>query len=168
MDAIQVQQLRKEFKVQQNREGLSGALRDLFDRRYNRVVAVDDISFSIPQGEICGYIGIDPVHYGGIYAKSESIPIRQAHLSTASTTASVEGLPVIKRSERLTTFTHRIYDYDTARDMTDQAMEAGEHYYDQSTRAIRDTVQSQPIGSLLIAAAAGFALAWMMQGRDDR
>jgi uncharacterized protein YjbJ (UPF0337 family) len=57
---------------------------------------------------------------------------------------------------------------DTARDMTDQAMEAGEHYYDQSTRAIRDTVQSQPIGSLLIAAAAGFALAWMMQGRDDR
>jgi ABC-2 type transport system ATP-binding protein len=57
MDAIQVQQLRKEFKVQQNREGLTGALRDLFDRRYNRVVAVDDISFSIPQGEICGYIG---------------------------------------------------------------------------------------------------------------
>lgn len=56
---------------------------------------------------------------------------------------------------------------DTARDMTDQAMEMGERYYDQGTRAIRDSVQSQPIGSLLIAAAAGFALAWMIQGRND-
>ncbi len=57
MDAIRVHRLRKEFQVQQNREGLGGALRDLFDRRYNQVVAVDDISFAIPQGEICGYIG---------------------------------------------------------------------------------------------------------------
>ncbi len=56
---------------------------------------------------------------------------------------------------------------DTARDMTDQAMEMGERYYDQGTRAIRDSVQNQPIGSLLIAAAAGFALAWMIQGRND-
>jgi len=46
-------------------------------------------------------------------------------------------------------------------------MEMGERYYDQGTRAIRDSVQSQPIGSLLIAAAAGFALAWMIQGRND-
>ena len=57
MDAIHVQNLRKEFKVQQNREGLTGALRDLFDRRYKTVAAVNDISFRIPQGEICGYIG---------------------------------------------------------------------------------------------------------------
>ena len=56
---------------------------------------------------------------------------------------------------------------DTARDMTDQAMEMGERCYDQGTRAIRDSVQNQPIGSLLIAAAAGFALAWMIQGRND-
>lgn len=57
MLAVDVRQLRKEFKVQQNREGLKGALRDLFDRRYRHITAVDDISFSIPQGEICGYIG---------------------------------------------------------------------------------------------------------------
>jgi len=56
---------------------------------------------------------------------------------------------------------------DTARDMTDQAMEMGERYYDEGARAIRDSVQNQPIGSLLIAAAAGFALAWMIQGRND-
>lgn len=57
MLAVDVRQLRKEFQVQQNREGLKGALRDLFDRRYRHITAVDDISFSIPQGEICGYIG---------------------------------------------------------------------------------------------------------------
>lgn len=55
--AIDVHQLRKEFKVQKNREGLKGAIRDLFNREYNQVRAVKDISFQIPQGEICGYIG---------------------------------------------------------------------------------------------------------------
>lgn len=57
MLAIDVQDLRKEFRVQKNREGLSGALKDLFKREYREVAAVKDISFQIPQGEICGYIG---------------------------------------------------------------------------------------------------------------
>jgi len=57
MPAIEVHRLRKEFMVQKNREGLAGALRDLFKREYTRVVAVNDISFTIPRGEICGYIG---------------------------------------------------------------------------------------------------------------
>lgn len=57
MLAIDVKDLRKQFKVQKNREGLSGALKDLFKREYNEVTAVKDISFQIPQGEICGYIG---------------------------------------------------------------------------------------------------------------
>ncbi|KPV55896.1 daunorubicin ABC transporter ATP-binding protein [Paenibacillus sp. A3] len=55
--AIDVHRLRKEFKVQKNREGLKGAVRDLFRREYSQVAAVKDISFQIPQGEICGYIG---------------------------------------------------------------------------------------------------------------
>ncbi|CAG7657735.1 ATP-binding cassette domain-containing protein [Paenibacillus allorhizosphaerae] len=57
MLAIDVHRLRKQFKVQKNREGLKGALRDLFNREYNQVTAVKDISFQIPKGEICGYIG---------------------------------------------------------------------------------------------------------------
>lgn len=56
-EAIRVHQLRKQFNVQKNREGLKGAFRDLFNRQYNQVVAVKDISFTIPKGEICGYIG---------------------------------------------------------------------------------------------------------------
>lgn len=57
MYAIDVRNLRKNFKVQKNREGLKGALRDLFNREYTEVEAVKNISFQIPQGEICGYIG---------------------------------------------------------------------------------------------------------------
>lgn len=57
MLAIDVNNLRKEFKVQKSREGLKGAVRDLFRREYQHVAAVKDISFQIPQGEICGYIG---------------------------------------------------------------------------------------------------------------
>ena len=36
---------------------LTGALKDLFKREYNEITAVKDITFQIPQGEICGYIG---------------------------------------------------------------------------------------------------------------
>jgi ABC-2 type transport system ATP-binding protein len=57
MLAIDVKDLRKDFRVQKNREGLTGALKDLFKREYREVRAVKDISFQIPQGEICGYIG---------------------------------------------------------------------------------------------------------------
>lgn len=57
MLAIEVNELRKQFKVQKNREGLGGALKDLFKREHTEVTAVKDISFRIPQGEICGYIG---------------------------------------------------------------------------------------------------------------
>ena len=57
MLAIDVEKLRKQFRVQKSREGLKGAFRDLFRREYREVTAVNDISFQIPKGEICGYIG---------------------------------------------------------------------------------------------------------------
>ncbi|SEP02520.1 ATP-binding cassette domain-containing protein [Paenibacillus sp. OV219] len=57
MLAIDVRDLRKQFQVQNNRVGVGGALKDLFKREYNDITAVKDISFQIPKGEICGYIG---------------------------------------------------------------------------------------------------------------
>ena len=56
MLAIDVKDLRKSFNVQKSRGGLKGAFQDLFKRQYQEVLAVNDISFQIPQGEICGYI----------------------------------------------------------------------------------------------------------------
>jgi len=57
VNAIEVSGLRKEFMVQKNKLGLKGAFQDLFRREYTRLIAVKDIDFTIPQGEICGYIG---------------------------------------------------------------------------------------------------------------
>jgi ABC-2 type transport system ATP-binding protein len=54
---IDVQHLQKKFKVQRSRSGLKGAFFDLFLREYNEITAVNNISFQITQGEICGYIG---------------------------------------------------------------------------------------------------------------
>jgi ABC-2 type transport system ATP-binding protein len=57
MNVIEVHQLRKEFQVQKSRQGLKGAFKDLFQREYRQITAVNDISFEIKKGEICGYIG---------------------------------------------------------------------------------------------------------------
>ena len=57
MNVIEVQNLRKEFKSFSSRPGLSGAFRDLFTRNYKVHAAVDNISLTIKQGEMVGYIG---------------------------------------------------------------------------------------------------------------
>jgi len=57
MALIEIEHLSKQFKVLNRREGLRGAFLDLFSGDYRIVKAVDDISFSIEEGEIVGYIG---------------------------------------------------------------------------------------------------------------
>ena len=57
MALIEINNLSKHFKVLNRREGLKGAFLDLFSGDYRIVKAVDDISFSIDEGEIVGYIG---------------------------------------------------------------------------------------------------------------
>jgi hypothetical protein len=57
MSLIEAKGLAKHFKVLNRREGLTGAMRDLFSADYRIVKAVDDISFAIQPGEIVGYIG---------------------------------------------------------------------------------------------------------------
>lgn len=54
---ITIQNVTKEFKVLNRREGLKGSLKDLFSRDYKIVRAVDNISINIEQGEIVGYLG---------------------------------------------------------------------------------------------------------------
>lgn len=54
---IQVEHLRKEFRIARRKEGTLGALRGLFSRDYEIRKAVDDVSFTIRRGELIGYIG---------------------------------------------------------------------------------------------------------------
>jgi len=54
---IQAELLTKEFRVFKRREGVRGAVADLFSRRYETLRAVDGVSFRIDPGERVGYIG---------------------------------------------------------------------------------------------------------------
>lgn len=94
MAAIEVQDLRKTFKVQKNREGLKGAFQDLFKRQYREVPAVKDISFQIPEGEICGYIGENGA------GKSTTIKMLTGILVPTSGTLKVGGFVPFQEREK--------------------------------------------------------------------
>lgn len=54
---IQVEHISKTFKVARRNAGFSEALKVLFHKQYETVRALDDISFTINDGEMVGYIG---------------------------------------------------------------------------------------------------------------
>jgi ABC-2 type transport system ATP-binding protein len=57
MALIEARGLTKEFKIFNRREGIQGAFKDLFDRDYRVLRAVDGIDFLVERGEMVGYIG---------------------------------------------------------------------------------------------------------------
>ncbi|MGH9795923.1 MAG: ATP-binding cassette domain-containing protein, partial [Candidatus Acidiferrales bacterium] len=54
---ISVRDLSKQFRTFRRREGVWGAVQDLFVRDYQTVNAVERITFDIQPGEMVGYIG---------------------------------------------------------------------------------------------------------------
>ena len=54
---IEVKHITKEYKVVKRESGLQNAVKALFSRKYDKVRALNDISFKIDDGEIIGYIG---------------------------------------------------------------------------------------------------------------
>lgn len=57
MSLIDARRLCKTYRVAQKNEGLLGALRGLVRREYKDVRAVDDVSFSIEEGEMVAFLG---------------------------------------------------------------------------------------------------------------
>ncbi len=57
MNIVQVQNLQKHFKINTHHRGALGTVRNLLSREYRLVRAVDDISFTVQQGELVGYLG---------------------------------------------------------------------------------------------------------------
>ena len=55
--AISVSHLKKYYQSYQKEPGVMGALKSVFARKYTNVKAVDDISFTIDEGELIGFIG---------------------------------------------------------------------------------------------------------------
>ena len=54
---IEVQGVKKYYKIAKRENGMLAALKHLFNRKYEVKKAVDDVSFSIERGEIVGFIG---------------------------------------------------------------------------------------------------------------
>ncbi|WP_297992150.1 ATP-binding cassette domain-containing protein [Anoxybacillus sp.] len=94
MYAIEVEKLRKEFKSYSSRSGLAGAFRDLFTRNYKTIRAVDDISFTVKQGEMVGYIGENGA------GKSTTIKMLTGILTPTSGRVVVNGMNPHKERER--------------------------------------------------------------------
>lgn len=57
MPAIEIRGLRKIYRVYRKETGLLGAVKGLFRRQYTETAAVDDVSFSVEEGEFVGFLG---------------------------------------------------------------------------------------------------------------
>lgn len=57
MAVVQVSRLKKFYQVHKKEPGLVGSVKSLFKRKYETVKAVNNISFSIEEGELIGFIG---------------------------------------------------------------------------------------------------------------
>jgi ABC-2 type transport system ATP-binding protein len=93
MNVIEVQNLRKEFKSFSSRPGLTGAFRDLLTRNYKVHAAVDDISLTVKQGEMVGYIGENGA------GKSTTIKMLTGILTPTSGSIVVNGMDPHKERE---------------------------------------------------------------------
>ena len=56
-NAIEVRHLKKYFKVLQKETGLVGSFKSLIARKYEEVQAINNIDFTIREGELVGFIG---------------------------------------------------------------------------------------------------------------
>jgi len=85
MSFIEIKNLCKTFKKPIRGEGLKGMIKTLFSKKYETIKAVDDISFSIEEGEIVGYIGANGA------GKSTTIKMMCGILHPTSGSVLVDG-----------------------------------------------------------------------------
>ena len=91
---IEVNELTKVFRKPIRGNGLSGMVKTLFSRKYDEVRAVDGISFSVPDGEIVGYIGANGA------GKSTTIKMMCGILTPTSGSVKIDGAePYRKRQQ---------------------------------------------------------------------
>lgn len=96
MPLIKLDGLVKEFKRPLRKEGFGGALQDLFNRKYETVTAVDQVSFEIDSGEIVGYVGPNGA------GKSTTIKIMTGILTPTRGTVTIDGVIPYKNRKQYT------------------------------------------------------------------
>ncbi|MFQ5697250.1 MAG: ATP-binding cassette domain-containing protein [Myxococcota bacterium] len=95
---IRVRDLSKEYRIPIHHRGAFGAIRNLFDPRYDVVRAVDGISFRIEPGEFVGFIGPNGA------GKSTTVKVLTGVLEPTSGEVSVCGR--VPRLERVSHVAH--------------------------------------------------------------
>lgn len=83
---IEVQNLTKSFRMNKKYPGFRGALKSFFSTEYTLKTAVDNISFTIQDGEIVGYIGANGA------GKSTTIKMMTGILTPTSGEVRVNGV----------------------------------------------------------------------------
>lgn len=87
MDSIlSVEHLTKKFTVVVGKKGLAGAVHNLFSPTKREIIAVNDITFSVQEGEIIGFLGPNGA------GKSTTIKMLTGILTPTSGSAMVNGL----------------------------------------------------------------------------
>jgi len=86
MAIINVENLKKEYKINVKKEGLLGAFLSLFNPKYTIKEAVKGVSFNIEEGEMVGYIGANGA------GKSTTIKMLTGILTPTSGTITVNGM----------------------------------------------------------------------------
>ena len=92
---IEVKDLTKVFRKPIRGNGLSGMVKTLFSRKYEEIRAVDGISFTIPDGEIVGYIGANGA------GKSTTIKMMCGILTPTSGSVFVDGVEPYKKRRQV-------------------------------------------------------------------
>ncbi|MBO5198027.1 MAG: ABC transporter ATP-binding protein [Lachnospiraceae bacterium] len=82
---ITVEHISKSFRVAKRNAGFAEAVKALFNRQYETIRALDDISFTIEDGEMVGYIGPNGA------GKSSTIKILSGILTPDSGTCVIGG-----------------------------------------------------------------------------
>lgn len=86
MEIIRVEHLTKHFTIYEKEPGLKGVLKSFFNAKKIIKTAVDDVSFSVKEGEIVGYIGPNGA------GKSTTIKVLTGILTPTSGSVLVDGL----------------------------------------------------------------------------
>ena len=87
---IEIKNLTKEFRKPVREQGVKGMFKTLFSKKYVSKIAVNNVNFTINEGEIVGYIGSNGA------GKSTTIKMMCGILSPTSGTVKIEGIEPYK------------------------------------------------------------------------
>ena len=95
MKAIQAEGLAKTFRVRQKENGMKGSIKSVFHPRTEEVRAVDNVSFSVEEGEILAFIGPNGA------GKSTTIKMLTGILYPDGGKVEVLGIDPVKKRRQL-------------------------------------------------------------------